>query len=185
MRRRRTAVPTAVLLAAGALVALLAYGVVRQGDDTSLDQALGAGSRPQAPAAAVRLPSLDGSRPRALKDFQGRWVLLNVWASWCEPCRAEAPLLQLAERRLRRARAGTVLGVTFDDNRRDARAFAARYGLTFPIVRDVDKRLTDAFGIRAIPETFLIDPEGRVRALRRGAVDRPFVDQAVRLATNT
>lgn len=176
------AVPTAVLLTAALLVALLAYGVVRQGEDLTLDAAVADGSRPTAPGADIKLPALDGGRARSLGEWRGRWVVLNVWASWCDPCRAEAPVLQDLQRRLRASGSGTVLGVTYDDNRRDSQAFARQYGLTFPIVRDVGKRLSTRLGTRAIPETFVIDPQGRVASISRGAVDSAFAQRTLRLA---
>lgn len=147
-----------------------------------LDRALSAGERPAVPAAELRLATLSGTRPRALSDFRGRWLLLNLWASWCAPCSTEAPLLQLAERRLRAARAGVVLGVSLDGARRDALAHVAHFGLTFPVLRDVDARLWKALGARSLPESFLVDPAGRLEEVRRGRVDRDFVDRAVRRA---
>jgi cytochrome c biogenesis protein CcmG/thiol:disulfide interchange protein DsbE len=171
---RRTA-PTIAVLAALALVALLVYGVVGAGGKTTLDDAVKRGDRPAAPVRD--LPSLDGGTA-SLADYKGKPVLLNFWASWCEPCKAEAPVLERAHARLRRA-GGAVLGVTVSDQSDDSRAFLREHGLSFPSLRDVDGRLGDDYGTTGVPETFVIDRDGRVAAISRGSVDEAFVTQAL------
>ena len=171
-RVRRTA-PTIAVLAALALVALLVYGVSGVGGSTTLDDAVKAGKRPEAPVR--ELPDLGGGTG-SLADYAGKPVLLNFWASWCEPCKAEAPILERAHRRLR-AEGGAVLGVTVSDQSDDSRAFLKKYGLTFPSLRDVEGALGRDYGTTGVPETFAIDREGRVAAISRGSVDDAFVDR--------
>ena len=171
---RRTA-PTIAVLAALALVALLVYGVLGVGASTTLDDAVKRGERPEAPVRT--LPSLDGGTA-SLADYAGKPVLLNFWASWCEPCKDEAPLLERAHRRLARA-GGAVLGVTVSDQSDDSRAFMKEYGLTFPSLRDVEGALGRDFGTTGVPETFAIDREGRIAAISRGSVNEAFVDRAL------
>jgi cytochrome c biogenesis protein CcmG/thiol:disulfide interchange protein DsbE len=174
---RRRAVPFAAILAAAALVGLLVYGVAQRGDNRTLDNAVKNGGAPAAPDRALPvLGRADGTR--TLASFRGKPVVLNFWASWCTPCRQEAPLLEKAQRRLA-AHGGTVLGVTFRDTTPDARAFMRRYGLTYPSLRDVDGKLAEDYGTRALPETFVIDRDGRVRAISRGAVSKRFLDDAL------
>src|SRR5215212_2977877 len=108
MRRLLSPVPIAVLVGVIALLALLAYGVSSTGHDASIEQALAGGERPRAPA--LTLPRLDGRGSASLADFRGRVVVLNYWASWCDPCRAESPLLERWQQRMA-SRGGTVLGI--------------------------------------------------------------------------
>ncbi len=163
-------------LAALALVALLAYGLTTTGDDTTLDEAVASGERPLAPSLA--LPVLDGPGQRAPADLKGQVVVLNFWASWCGPCKDEAPAIQAAHRRLTKA-GGTVLGVTVSDATPDSRAFMEKYGLTFPSLRDVDGELAEDFDATGVPETFVIDRQGRISAISRGQIKEGFLDRAV------
>jgi cytochrome c biogenesis protein CcmG/thiol:disulfide interchange protein DsbE len=173
---KRNAVPLVAILAAAALVGLLVYGVVQRGENRSLDDAVANGARPTAPDRALPMLGADGQR--SLASFKGKPVVLNFWASWCEPCRIEAPLLERAQQRLSRA-GGTVLGVTFRDASPDSTAFVRRFKLTYPSVRDVDGKLAKEYGTRALPETFVIDRNGRVAAITRGVVNRAFLDEAL------
>lgn len=174
---RRSAVPVVALLAVAALVGLLVYGVAARSQDTTLDEAVTKGQRPVAPTRA--LPVLGGAGQRSLADLQGKVVVLNFWASWCDPCREEAPILEHEQQRLARSGRGTVLGVTFRDASQDSQAFVRRQKLTYPSIRDVDGRLAKAYGTRALPETFVVDRRGRIVAVSRGTVTRRFLDRAV------
>jgi cytochrome c biogenesis protein CcmG, thiol:disulfide interchange protein DsbE len=173
---RRTPVALVVLVSL-ALVALLVYGVVGAGDSTTLDDAVKAGEKPVAPTRA--LPALAGGEG-SLGDWKGKPVIVNFWASWCDPCKAEAPLLERAHARLK-ARGGTVLGVTVSDASDDSKAFMREYDLSFPSLRDVDGELAKDFETKGVPESFAVDREGRVVAISRGQVDDAFVDRALRM----
>ena len=173
---KRNAVPLVAVLVAAALIGLLVYGVAQRGDNRTLDEAVAKGQRPVAPTRA--LPLLGGSGTRSLASYRGKPVVLNFWASWCDPCRLEAPLLEQAQRRLA-SHGGTVLGVTYRDASPDSEAFVHRFDLTYPSLRDVDGKLAQAYGTRALPETFVIDGTGRVAAIQRGMVDRQFLNSAL------
>jgi cytochrome c biogenesis protein CcmG, thiol:disulfide interchange protein DsbE len=172
MRRVFAPVPIAVICVVLALVGLLAYGLAQNEPDRRVEEALERGEREQAPA--LELPKLDGSGSGSLADYRGEVVVLNFWASWCEPCRKESPMLERWHRRMTE-RGGTVLGVDVLDVTGDAQDFIEEYGLSYPMLKDKDGSALESFGIVAYPETFVIDRDGRIAAVRRGPVDEPFM----------
>ena len=176
---KRSAVPTAAAVLALALVALLVYGVVQRGDDTSLDSAVKQGKRPVAPGVSVSLPALAGGGSMRLADLRGKVVVLNFWASWCDPCRQEAPGLERLQQALQRSGTGTVLGVTYKDFAGDSRAFVRDYKLTYPMLRDVKLSLAPKFGTDKLPETFVLDRRGHIVAISRGEASQAFLNHAV------
>jgi cytochrome c biogenesis protein CcmG/thiol:disulfide interchange protein DsbE len=163
-----------VTLAAALLVGLLAYGVFSKGGDTTLDEAVAKGERPIAPVAA--LPALGADGNVSLADYKGKVVVLNVWASWCEPCREEMPLLQKTHEKIQ-PQGGVVLGVDTQDATPNALAFLKQVKATFPSVRDVDREYGRKFGVFGYPETFIIDRKGRVAALQRFPVEQAWLDK--------
>ena len=176
MERLLAPIPIAVLCAVVALVALLGYGLASNEPNRSVDLAVQAGQRE--PAPEIDLPKLGGAGRASLADYRGRVVVLNYWASWCDPCRAESPLLERWHRKLVRSGA-TVLGVDVQDVAGDALAFAAKYGLTYPMLRDGPGDTRDELGILGLPETFVIDRKGRIAAVQRGPVDDEFMREKV------
>jgi cytochrome c biogenesis protein CcmG/thiol:disulfide interchange protein DsbE len=132
------------------------------------------GQRPQAPVVA--LPVLGNDGDGSLAEYKGKVVVLNFWASWCEPCREEMPLLQKTHEAIE-AKGGMVLGVDTQDASSKARKFLAEVKATFPSVRDKDRSYGSQFGVNGYPETFLIDRQGRIAALRRFPVTQEWLDQ--------
>jgi cytochrome c biogenesis protein CcmG/thiol:disulfide interchange protein DsbE len=167
---RRFAVPGAVSLAAAGLIALLIFAVASQGANNSIDAQLARGIRPPAPDARAVLPGLGGTRAVSLDSLRGKVVVINLFASWCQPCQAEAPILERTQRELS-ARGATILGVTYQDTAGDAEQFARQEHIDYPIVRDVGGAFARAYGANGIPETFVMDRQGRVAAVRRFQLD--------------
>ncbi len=159
-------VPGLITAAAAALLALLAFGIASQGPSTSLDAQLARGIQPPAPEAHSLLPGLGSARSLTLSELRGQVVVVNLFASWCPPCLAEAPILARAQRELAKRHA-TVLGVTYRDTTSDAQQFVRQQHIDYPVVRDVSGAFARAYGANGIPETFVIDRQGRVVALQR------------------
>ncbi|MGH2409092.1 MAG: TlpA family protein disulfide reductase [Chloroflexota bacterium] len=166
---RRFLIPGIALAAAAAFLTLLAVGVSDQGENTSIDSQIAHGHRPPAPSYSVALPVLGSSSHESLRDMRGKVVVVNIFASWCPPCVGEAPILE-REQRVLRAHDATVLGVTFEDNSSDAETFVHQHHITYPIVRDASGNFANSYGSKGIPETFVIDRQGRVAAVQREPV---------------
>lgn len=177
---KRSALPTAVLVAATALVALLIYGLVAKGTNTTLDDAVKRGDRPAAPGASRALPVLgDDAATQTLAQYKGKVVVLNFWASWCDPCKDEAPILRTMQQQLAADGSGTVLGATYNDDPERSTKFLREFKLDFPVVRDVGTKLAGEYGTKTLPETFVLDRAGRIVAISRGVVSQKFLDDAV------
>jgi cytochrome c biogenesis protein CcmG/thiol:disulfide interchange protein DsbE len=120
---------------------------------------------------------LDSKTVKSLADYKGQVVLLNVWATWCAPCRVEMPSIEQLHRRLGplglKVVAVSVDEATVSDS--TLRAFAKDLGLSFEILRDPEKTIADRYQTTGYPETFFIDRDGRIRKKWIGSPPPPEV----------
>jgi cytochrome c biogenesis protein CcmG, thiol:disulfide interchange protein DsbE len=189
--RRRVRVPVlAALLAVGALIALLAYGLKQTSPNATIDSTL-AHARAATPpgfdlavlqrgalgsALGARLtPALHDNRI-GLTELRGLPVVLNFWASWCVPCRTEAPLL---ERGWLKTRRGGVLyvGLNMQDLTGDARDFMRHFGIDYLTIRDPTDDVAHRWGVTGLPETFFLNRAGKVVDHVIGAISQDQLDR--------
>ena len=177
MKRLLRPVPLVVLAAVLALLALLAYGITSNQTSQSIDSQLAAGKRPKTPE--VKLPPLSGGGPAVpLSSYRGKVVVLNFWASWCPPCKDEAPVLARWQPRLAKQNS-TIVGVDVLDVSSDAQKFIDEHGLDFPQLRDQDGSKLKSFEVVGYPETVVLDRQGRIAATSRGPIDEQFFVEKV------
>ena len=174
VRLAAQAVAVAVVVA---LFGLLAWKVTQGESEVTAE--LARGGAPTAPD--FTLERLDGEGDLSLASLRGRPVVLNFWASWCGPCKDEAPLLEEASKRW----AGKVafVGINVKDFRGDARDFIERYGVAYPNVYDGKGSTIGRYGVTGYPETYFVDAKGRVRYRIAGPVENAQeIDDGIRRA---
>ena len=156
------------------LVLLLGWAVVRS--KTASNEGVGPFPVNVRPAPDFEVELYEGGTFR-LADQRGKWVMVNFWASWCPSCREEAPDMQRAW--LRWQERGVVfLGIDYQDTPADGRAFIREFGITYPNGPEPG-RLSVDFGILGVPESFMIDPEGRIVGRYVGPMKGETIDQMI------
>jgi thiol-disulfide isomerase/thioredoxin len=123
----------------------------------------------EADTPALALKDLAG-RPHALADYRGQVLLVNFWATWCEPCRDEMPSLRRLKERLE-SRPFTVLTVNFGESSQKAGEFVRRLGFDLPVLLDPGQQAARAWRVRLLPASYLVDAEGRLRYSVVGELD--------------
>jgi cytochrome c biogenesis protein CcmG/thiol:disulfide interchange protein DsbE len=123
-------------------------------------------------APAFTLRRLDGSGKVSLAAYRGRAVVLNFWASWCVPCKSEAAVLE-RDWTSYHGRGVVFLGVDYHDLAPDARRFVDAHALTFTMLEDGSGRVTGRYGISQVPETYVLNRQGRVVAHLAGPITDP------------
>lgn len=142
-----------VVLLIGVALTVLVFGIalVRQQQ----------GQPTQGPAPDFTLTTFDGEE-FTLSEHRGKVVILNFWASWCGPCRSEAPAFESLWQQYK-DKDVVFLGITYADNPDDSRAFMDSYGMTYPVAEDGRSEVSKAlYHIQGVPETFVIDREGNI-----------------------
>jgi cytochrome c biogenesis protein CcmG, thiol:disulfide interchange protein DsbE len=182
------------LAAVIALLGLLAWATLAAGRGSSLVARIAAGKKPPAPSfnlgvlwahsetwpAGLRAAIRDGKLD--LRELRGYRVVVNFWASWCGPCREEAPILHASALRHRGRIA--FLGVDVKDLTGDARGFARRYKLNYVSVRDGSGANTwSSYGLTGVPETYFIDADGKIVAHIPGAVSAQTLEEGIATIT--
>jgi len=170
-------------LAVAAAVATLALMELRARGTASIGGFTVANYRARAeventPAPDFELPSLEEGAPIALSSFRGHVVVLNFWASWCAPCRLEAPGLRRVSERYR-DRGVRFLGVDYRDDDAAGRAFVDEFRLRYPSVTDPSGSLAYDFELIGFPTTVIIDPAGTIRYRFVGYLDEGVLEEAL------
>jgi cytochrome c biogenesis protein CcmG, thiol:disulfide interchange protein DsbE len=157
-----------------ALLALLVWKVVRD-DRTNVARSFTQGHRTMAEDFALRRLNGDGSL--RLSSMRGKVIVVNFWATWCIPCKREAPRFRAAHERF--GNRVEFVGVDTADFSPDARDFLGRYGITYPNVRDPNRSVLDDYGGLPIPRTFVISPNWRVTGYIFGEVRTEELESAI------
>jgi len=141
-----------------------------------------AGSLPAAPAIGHPAPEIvlanTEGQSFSLADLRGTPVVLNFWATWCPPCRAELPEFQAASERL--AGQVAIIGVNQGETPADVQAFASQLDLTFEIPLDVQMEASRRYQVRSLPTTFFIDRSGVIRQMQVGPLTEATLSQQLR-----
>ncbi len=130
------------------------------------------------PAPDFTLATVDGQTV-TLSELRGRPILINFWATWCPPCRAELPAIQATYERYA-DRGLVVLAVDMAEPPATVAAFAQELGLSFLIPLDQDGSVAEQYRVRAIPTSFFVDREGIVRSIFIGPMNEPIIEDRLR-----
>jgi len=134
------------------------------------------------PVPEVKGTTLDGTS-FDIDDYRGRWVVVNFFATWCVPCQQEHPELASFARRHTQAGDAEVVSLVFQDDPAKVRAYVAQNGGEWPIILGSDADFALAFSITGVPESFLVDPSGIVRARLIGGVTSVGLDDTINALT--
>lgn len=170
------------LAVSGALLGLSALWIVLSASPASTTSGRIPSPREGFLAPEFALDRLDGES-MALSEARGKVVVVNLWASWCPPCRAEMPALErLYEAYRDKGLEVLAVNMTAQDNLGDARSFVEQYGLSFPILIDSGGLVANLYHLRALPTTFFIDRDG---VIQRVVIGGPLSEVSLRSSVET
>lgn len=188
----RVVLKVALVVIVGAVLALLAWATLAAGQGRTLVSKIAAGQEPPAPAFELEgfWPTGDRWPPElapalrdgklSLSELRGRPVVLNFWASWCIPCRDEAPILAASAHRY--VGAVRFVGIDVRDLRTDALAFLREFEVPYVSVRDEADRTYRAYGLTGVPETFYVDARGQIVAHTPGPISADSLEGGISAA---
>jgi cytochrome c biogenesis protein CcmG/thiol:disulfide interchange protein DsbE len=162
------------------LVALLAWQVVRTDQGKALGSKVSAGEKPKAPV--FELERLAGEGEVSLEDLRGKAVVVNFWASWCLPCKDEAPALEATWQKWRDQDV-VFVGIDLQDLSSDARRFVDRYDLSYTLLHDKHNWTWGHYGLSGLPETWFVNRQGQLVGEHiEGPVSAEELDRNIRVA---
>lgn len=166
------------LIGAGLIVlGVAAWAVMPKPSAISRSQPLAVPAKVEFPVPELSLTDLQGS-PVSLADYHGQVVLVNHWATWCPPCKAEMPTLQ-AYYEKHRSQGFTIIGIEAGEPVAEVADFVSEYRLTFPVWPDLQQEALAAFRNDALPNSYVIDQNGTVRLAWSGAISRQMLEKYV------
>lgn len=145
----------AIVLGVVALLGLLYWGLQRGPNAT-----VGTAATIDRPAPNFTVTTLDGKQ-LSMSDLRGKTVVLNIWASWCEPCKQEAGELNRAYAQYQ-GRNVAFVGIAFNDDTDPMRDFVTKYGVPYPVALDPEGKISIDLGITGVPETYIVNPDGQM-----------------------
>ncbi len=125
----------------------------------------------------LQMKTVDGQLIQ-LEDYRGKVVMVNAFASWCAPCRAEAPYLEEAARQLESEL--VVIGLNIDEPQTSVEQFRDDFVLTYPLVMDPEKEISRVFQLRGLPTSWFIDGDGVLRYVHSGPLSRAMIEEILR-----
>ncbi|MFD1397110.1 thiol-disulfide oxidoreductase ResA [Kroppenstedtia eburnea] len=160
-RKTRYWVRRVLMLIMVGAVAFAIYKTVSDGEKQTVEEGM--------EAPDFQLQTLDGKEMK-LSELRGRAVLLNFWATWCEPCRDEMPAIQKVYEK-HRDKGLVVVGVNIAESQLTVKGFVRQLDLSFPILLDKERKVVDQYRIEPIPTSLFIDKDGKVVRIVKGQMD--------------
>jgi cytochrome c biogenesis protein CcmG/thiol:disulfide interchange protein DsbE len=177
---RRFALPAGIVSIAIVFLIILATAISSQGSNNSIAYSVASHHYRRAPDYTRQMKVLTPATAKtaSLGSYRGHYVLVNMFAGWCTDCQVEAAALGQAQRVLA-AHGGTVIGVPYQDSANDALAFTHRYHTSYPVLQDAGGGLAQALNVSGIPDSYLVDPRGRIIALNTTVVTPAWIRQTM------